>query len=398
MCRKVCTQQGQCPGGSYCNDGQPQSWCVPSTLELTRGAGQWGTPCSASGGRDANPACDSYDNFLCYGAAPTDANAFCTYFDCVLDADCPGGWWCATVDDAPNVLIASRSFGATSTNRVCLPRQYCAPCQMDHDCSPAQDGSQEHCVAGTADPGGGSLCAPQCATIDDCPLDATCVPQWGVCAAHRCTTDGDCQANGSGETCVGGACKLACAGDADCPPADGMPQHCTAGPVGGVCAAQACLSDDDCPPALGTFQHCNAGACTPECANDADCNPGTGDQACVALSVCVPRAGTCKGDGHFCSPCRSDADCSDGYCLASTYSKERFCSTAMAAGTTCSATTGLPAGSCPTMKPADANYAVVACTSAASDFSPRDQCIGEVTFGTVMGQVQYEPGCWTQNR
>jgi hypothetical protein len=394
-CREACSQQGQCPLGFFCNDGQPQSWCVQSTLQLVRGEGQWGTPCSAAAGFDGNPACDTNDNFLCYGVAPTDATTFCTYYDCLYDSDCPGGWWCATIDDAPNVATASRTFGATRP--VCLPRQYCAPCKMDHDCSPAEDGSQEHCVGATDATGAtGAFCAPQCATSDDCPLDATCVIQWGVCADRRCASDGDCQTSGTAETCVAGVCAVTCATDADCPPSNGLPQRCAAGPAGGSCAPQSCLSDDDCPPTLDTFQHCNAGACTPECASDADCNPGVSDQTCVPLSVCAPRAGTCAGDGHFCSPCRSDLDCTEGYCLVSAYSKERFCSQTMPAGTACSATTGAPAGACPTGM--GANYKAAACTSSPTDFAPANQCIGEVTFGVAAGQVQYQPGCWTLNR
>jgi hypothetical protein len=31
-----------------------------------------------------------------------DTNAFCTFIGCRADSDCPGGWWCARVDDAPN--------------------------------------------------------------------------------------------------------------------------------------------------------------------------------------------------------------------------------------------------------------------------------------------------------
>jgi hypothetical protein len=42
--------------------------------------------------------------------------------------------------------------------------------------------------------------------------------------------------------------------------------------------------------------------CTPECSSDGDCAAG---QRCKALSVCVPRAGACVGDGSFCSPCRT---------------------------------------------------------------------------------------------
>jgi hypothetical protein len=390
-CLRACTSQSQCAAGTFCNDGQPQSWCARSTLELTLGAGQWGTPCSPTRGMN-NPACDTGDNFFCYGASPTDATAFCTYFDCVYDSDCPGGW-CAVVNDEPNVDTATRSFGATQS--VCLPRQYCAPCRLDHDCSLSPDGSQEHCVGQTS-PGGG-FCAPQCATSSDCRLDATCTPQTGVCTANACGSDADCQANGSAQVCIAGACALACAADTDCPMANGEPQRCAPGISGvSVCTAQACNSDDDCPPTLGTFQHCNAGACTPECGANSDCDPGADDQTCVALSVCTPRAGACVGDGSFCTACRSDADCADGYCVASTYSKERFCSQTVANGN-CSPTTGPPTNGCPSL-PAGASAKMVACTAAVSDFAPANQCIGEVTFGTAQGMTQFDPGCWAQNR
>jgi hypothetical protein len=391
-CQRACTSQSQCAAGTFCNDAQPQSWCAPSTLALVLGPGQWGTSCSPISGMNFNPACDWNDNFLCYGASPTDATAFCTYFDCLGDSDCPGGWSCAVVDEAPNVDTVSRSFGATRS--VCLPRQYCAPCHMDHDCSLAPDGSEEHCV-GQGSPGGG-FCAPQCASNSDCRLDATCTPQWGVCAANRCGSDADCQANGSAQVCVAGVCQLPCAADADCPISNGMPQHCMQGPATKACAAQACQSDDDCPPTLGTFQHCNAGTCTPECGSDSDCDPGANDQTCVPLSVCEPRAGACVGNGTFCTACRSDADCVAGYCLVSTYSKERFCSQTITNGN-CSSTTGPPAGGCDPL-PLGASAQVVACTSMASDFAPTNQCIGEVTFGTAQGMTQFDPGCWAQNR
>jgi hypothetical protein len=115
------------------------------------------------------------------------------------------------------------------------------------------------------------------------------------------------------------------------------------------------------------------------------------------LKVCVPRAGACVGDGSFCAPCRADADCHNGYCLAADYSTERFCSQNMKPGTTCSST-GPPSGSCPT-RPLTANYKGVACTSSASDTSPANQCIGFVTFGKASnGQAQIVPGCWTVNR
>ena len=114
-CHLVCTQQSDCPFNWYCNDGQPQSWCIQTTTAYEQGDGQWGTPCAPENGESNNKACDTGDGFACYGASPTDANAFCTVYDCHADSDCPGGWWCATVDNAPNVTTATRSFGQTHT-------------------------------------------------------------------------------------------------------------------------------------------------------------------------------------------------------------------------------------------------------------------------------------------
>ena len=336
-CHKVCTQQAQCPSGWYCNDGQPKSWCVPATKPIAAQKGQFGGACGGG--------CDAADGFACYGTSPTDATAFCTLFGCENDSDCPGGWWCARVDQAPNATTTSRTFG--QVERVCLPRQYCAPCAADHDCSPAADGTPQHCVA---DAKGGHFCAPACASDSSCAPDAICTQQWTLCTGPT--------------PCDGGDCK-----------------------------AQACASDDDCPPANGTFQHCNGGECAPECGSARDCSAG---QTCGPVSVCTPRAGVCAGDGTFCSPCRSDADCTDGYCLAADYSTERFCSQA-AAGGSCDADAGPPFAGCPT-RPPGANYRGVSCTTSSTDFAPAGQCFGYVILGTATGIQQGGAGCWTANR
>ena len=207
---------------------------------------------------------------------------------------------------------------------------------MDHDCALASDGTQQHCVQ---DSQGNGLCAPQCSSAANCALDATCTPAWTLCS-----------------------------------PAQGA----------------ACRSDDDCPPADGTYQHCNGGMCTPECGRDTDCT-GTG-QTCRPLSLCQPRAGVCLGDGSFCSPCRADSDCKNGYCLDADYSTERFCSQAATGTCTAGASPG-----CPTL-PSDANYKGVACTTMASAFSPANQCVGTVVFGTAAGSPLDVAGCWTINR
>jgi hypothetical protein len=292
--------------------------------------------------------------------------------------------WCAEVNAAPNATTATRSLGGDNTHFWCLPRSYCAPCVLDHDCPRGADGTQQHCLA---DANGAGFCAPQCTGNDSCALDAICTPSpWGVCAPAACQTDTDCQAGAVAEQCVRGSCRAACAADADCPTSNGIAQHC----VLGVCSPPACESDDDCPVSpAGFFQHCNQGVCAPECGSAGDCDP---DEQCADYSMCKPRAGVCVGDGSFCSPCHSDFDCPNGYCLAGQYSGERFCSQTMAAGTSCSATTPPAAGACPA-RPADANYKGVSCTTAPSNFAPANECIGVVSLAG-----QFVPGCWTVNQ
>jgi hypothetical protein len=378
-CQQPCTGQAECPFNTYCNDGlangQASNWCAPTTYPLAQLPGEWAASCKTG--------CDSADGFACYAPLPTDPDAFCTLNDCLYDSDCPGGWWCAEVNTAPNYTTTQRSFGTTT--KWCLPRQYCSTCQMDHDCSKAADGTQQHCVQDSA---GSGFCTPQCGSNASCPLDATCKLQWTVCAQATCKADTDCVV--AAENCVAGSCQLKCEKDADCPSSNGAPQHCATG----ICETQACASDDDCPPTAGTFQHCNAGACTPECSTAAECNPKIGDQACVPLSVCVPRAGACVGNHGFCEPCLSDADCTDGYCVNAQYSTERFCSHAMAGSNVCSTTEPPATGSCPALPDGGPAKGFGCTTSADSALAPPNQCIGEVVLGAT-GQQMYVAGCWS---
>jgi hypothetical protein len=302
-------------------------------------SGQWGATCPPSGGEAKNAACDTADNFSCYGTSPTDATAFCTLFGCVDDSDCPGTWWCATVNQGPNVTSSKATFGITRS--VCLPREYCAPCHLDHDCPPAADGTFQHCAA---DVQGNGFCTPTCGSDGNCALDATCQNRVSIC-----------------------------------------------GPAQGA----ACQSDDECPPLAGVAQHCNAGKCAPECASDADCAglPGDGGAppTCQWQRVCTPRAGVCRGAGDFCSPCRSDADCKNGYCLNGLpYSTEHFCSVKSTV-IPCDTTSGNPPG-CPAHAASD-NWVVNVCSA-----SPANQCEGLVVLGTSAAQASELPGCWTVNR
>ncbi|HEY1958110.1 MAG TPA: hypothetical protein VGH28_20965 [Polyangiaceae bacterium] len=237
-CRLTCTKPTDCPfnftcvggdgGNGYC--AQDRTAYTPSVKGEPAGGLPWGAPCDPTKGFDQNSDCDVSQQFWCYGASPTDANAFCTQYQCTDDADCPGGWWCASVNDSPNVTgpcTAGTSIAAGNckpfrpdwgtTTTVCLPRvyenkpgTYCAPCNSDVDC-PAAGGTAQHCVSADANGGDEKVCATECQTDGNCPPDEACldpgtgtqvcVPRAQTCKGDGtfcspCHSDDDCSANG----------------------------------------------------------------------------------------------------------------------------------------------------------------------------------------------------------
>jgi hypothetical protein len=212
-CRKTCSSNTDaatsCPFGYTCTDlqnGAP-AFCVASKAQLTpKATGQWGFGCQANLGA-ANPACDGAQGFYCYGISPTDASAYCTRYDCTADDECGPGFWCATINQQPNVLTAARgTVGATQ--RVCLQRSYCAACKADVDC-PTVKGVAQHCIG---DLGGGMVCVPECDDSSNCPNEAECLDAnfaKKVCypRAKRCVGDGTiCSPCRSDADCKDGAC------------------------------------------------------------------------------------------------------------------------------------------------------------------------------------------------
>jgi hypothetical protein len=203
-CRIPCAAHTDCPFNTQCLTSTPQSYCVRQTTPIEqKPQGQWGYPCLPSGGLEANPACSVDTGFGCYGAGTTDALAYCTQYDCTADLDCAGGFYCATINNAPNVKTDKRSFGKTRT--VCLKRTYCSPCASDFDCAPV-DGKPGRCA--TDDTGAG-YCTVACDTTANCRLDAACNgvandgttrvcrPRAGVCKGDGslcspCLADTDC--------------------------------------------------------------------------------------------------------------------------------------------------------------------------------------------------------------
>jgi hypothetical protein len=200
-CRLPCAAQSECPFNYQCAANQPKNFCVKSSVELQKKDGQYGTPCKPTDGFDNNPACDASQGFACYAETPTDGAAYCTRYDCQSDLDCTGGYWCATINEAPNATTVKRSFGATRT--VCLKRTYCAPCKGDIDC-PVVDGKKQICAT---DANGAGFCTTECTANNQCALDAkctdegqpakVCVPKAGVCKGDGslcspCYSDADC--------------------------------------------------------------------------------------------------------------------------------------------------------------------------------------------------------------
>lgn len=295
-CRLPCQAHADCPTNYGCTPGpnaadKASYFCAPIKAKIEpKETGQWGYHCAAQKGWESED-CDLDQEFRCYGESPADATSYCTRFDCQSDDDCAAGFWCATVNAAPNVQVppTKRTWGTTS--KVCLRRTYCSPCNSDIDCES-----------------------------------------------------------------VGG-----------------RPQYCVDDKAGGKFCATSCQRPENCEK----LKNCNNG-----CNKDAECV----DHEASGGQVCKPRAGVCKGDGKLCSPCRSDADCVNGYCIVgSEYSKEKFC--IEKSSTPCTD----QGNGC--TKP---SMAEVGCFRSDSADSRKDYCVGLVSWRMSRNEDPISiPGCWS---
>lgn len=267
-CRLTCNAQSDCPFDYHCiaggntTDKGAVNYCVPDRVPgflgspfkpTTPGEGAagapWGVACDPTKGLDTNSDCDTSQSFWCYGTSPTDANSYCTQFQCTDDGDCPGGWWCGTVNDSPNVTgpcaggtsIAAGNCKAVrndwgTTISVCMPRaydtkpgSYCAPCSSDVDC-PLNDGAAQHCVSADGASAKETVCATECQSDANCPFDQACTDTGlssKVCLPRAATCKGD------GSFCSPCHSDTDCAADANavgyCIQADYSTEHfCTA--------------------------------------------------------------------------------------------------------------------------------------------------------------------------
>jgi len=241
-CRIGCLTHADCPFNTQCLTSAPRNYCVKQTTPIEqKPTGQWGYPCLPSGGRDNNPACSAETRFACYAAGTTDALAYCTQYDCTADLDCAGGFYCATVNTAPNAKTDKRTFGTTRS--VCLKHSYCSPCAGDIDC-PVVDGRQMRCATDTA---GGRYCSNPCASTTNCRLDAAC---------NGAADDGSKVCRPRAGACKGdGTICAPCSSDADCPKgfcikAGYSPERFCSVKAAATCPAptgQASITKGDCP-------------------------------------------------------------------------------------------------------------------------------------------------------
>jgi hypothetical protein len=203
---KGCIDAGD--GQWCCNDAPAEIYdapfCKRLTREFTAGPKQFGAACNPTGGIKG-PDCDTAQGFFCYGTSPADAAAYCTRFGCNADSECAAGYYCGTVNVAPNVGTAKPTLHETTN--VCLRRDYCTPCTADFDCA-SVNGAAQHCVG---DKNGAGICAPECTTDQNCNFEARCIdggvgpkicyPRAGLCVGDGslcspCHNDADCGDDG----------------------------------------------------------------------------------------------------------------------------------------------------------------------------------------------------------
>jgi hypothetical protein len=288
---------------------------------------------------------------------------------------CPFNYHCVDAQGAVNGADG-KSYNYCAPDRTAYTKkdgQWGASCSPSGglENNPSCDSTQNFWCYGVSPTDGNAFC-----TQYGCTDDLDCKAGWW-CATINATPDVRTTTRQFGEAQVTTVC---------------LPRVWNQKP-GTYCAP--CKTDLDCPTNEGRKQHCadpgdGQPICAAECSKDSEC---TLDARCVpdyptaGVSTCLPRAGTCKGDGKLCSPCRADTDCTDGVCALAAYSTEHFCT--QKSGVPCSGQTR----QCPTPPQGAAPAGVGCVTDSSGDIAPKDQCFGG--YNLMSNGV---PGCWTKPR
>jgi hypothetical protein len=240
QCRHACRSHFDCAARGTCEPlaGSNETYCV-----LTGQAAKSGEYYSRCPNSDECAA-----DFLCLGAGPGDADAYCSS-GCENDDACPSGFYCTEINGADGRQLSA-----------CVRRNFCNTCETDADCLGVPG---QICAR---DQSGAKICTVTCQPgVDACPWGnasvcgvfdaergvATCAHRAGTCRAEGkscepCVRDSDCPTgfcHGSSFTgerwCVDQSVECSCEGlksdDGVCSGANGCPR--TPGNVAMLCYA-----------------------------------------------------------------------------------------------------------------------------------------------------------------
>lgn len=296
------------------------------------------TAFTGCGGEDPPPFCDGgfvrkapteTDPGVCEGKCTPEAcgpHQACVDNHCVLTCashlDCqPLTQDCVTgliEDDTKKELSTCQPNGMGTIGVKCPFGDECNgkfACPDGKACDPACAGADCPCAAVDCKPlvcrSSGAGDAEAFCTLQDCKEDAHC-PGGYWCATVRAPQEicNSSPKKGDSEFC-GGPNSDPCVDPAQSA-ANGTTfvegPHCA---LRNECRIRRqcapCENDFDCSAIPG--QRCKqvgpAKACVRDCLTEADCEQGFG---CTDGS-CVPRTGTCVGNGSYCQPCLNDNDC-----------------------------------------------------------------------------------------
>lgn len=392
-CAALCAQEADCPLGTNClGYGWPDG--TTGTVCVARGDGRLGAndePCAAAA------ECDERRGYQCIAGTCR----FGRGEPCAEDAQCdqPNGYRCLA-----GSCRVGQNDPCTQDAECDAPNFSCieglctsARCNSHADCA-----SIGHCApTGEKDEDGRpiNLCE-----VDEDPHDPG---QWGT----RCPNLDECA---DGFVCQGASvgdfdayCTTKCTSDGACPIGYYCGEHRTQTVNERRCLKKGfcadCETDADClgiPNQICARDLSGAKTCTVLCDLDTESCPWGNAAICdvwdeeLGEPTCAHRYQKCRAGGPVsCGPCQVDDDCgSNGACIDSGFSGERFC---VDLDASCSCTSSLDGytcvgGGCPQTPGGLAMTCYGGPESASS--SLYNKCVGANSSGNPL--LSQQTGCW----